>query len=187
MEPVSGKKKESHEKKQCIGKGNYCLNRTKPGGNYVGESKCEWTLSSGMDCYETYCRPYNCFRYRGKRNQTYVKLRDNTWVERYWKKGWFKDSLLLACQRDKNTSENHVIKVYQWAWQHSNGTRTYFSKFWSTTNRNKCNGGCNCKWYLDIRAFEFNYYDHYGAHSIVGEVLGSENIIYYEKAEDNET
>lgn len=103
------------------------------------------------------------------------------------KKGWFKDSLFLACQRDKNTSENHVIKVYQWAWQHSIGTRTYFSKFWSTTNRTKCNGGCNCKWYLDVRAFEFNYYDHYGAHSIVGELLGSENIIYSEKPEDNET
>uniref|UniRef100_A0A8C3PLP7 Uncharacterized protein n=1 Tax=Calidris pygmaea TaxID=425635 RepID=A0A8C3PLP7_9CHAR len=185
------------------GKGNYCLNRTRPGRKYLGKSECEWTLSPGMDCYGSLCTPYNCRRYQGRWNQTHVKLRDSTWVRcsfhEPWhagcraaarevgKRGGFKDSLYLACQRDNTTSKKHVIRVYQWAWQNSNGTRTYFTKFWSATNRTTKERGCNCKWHPDAEAFECDYCDSYGDLSISGGPLGSEDPLYYEAPQDDET
>ena len=45
------------------GKGIYCLNRTKERGVRVWESVCEWALSPGFDCYDPYCRPYDCSKY----------------------------------------------------------------------------------------------------------------------------
>lgn len=80
-----------------------------------------------------------------------------------------------------------MIRVYQWAWQHSDGTRTGFSKFWSATNPTKNNKGCNCKWYQEVGAFECDYCHRYGYNSIVGGPLGPENTTYYERPEDNET
>ncbi|KAG6937984.1 hypothetical protein G0U57_007833 [Chelydra serpentina] len=63
------------------GMGILCLNRTRREGVYLGESKCDWTLSPGFDCWDPYCRPYDCSKYQGRWNHTHVKLTNNSWVK----------------------------------------------------------------------------------------------------------
>ena len=46
----------------------------------------------------------------------------------------FIDVLFGNCLQANSTDKNHIVRVYQWAWQLQNGTRTYFDKSWSTTN-----------------------------------------------------
>ncbi|KAG6931787.1 hypothetical protein G0U57_000989 [Chelydra serpentina] len=119
--------------------GILCLNRTRQ----EGESKCDWTLSPGFDCWDPYCCPYDCSKYQGRWNHTHVKLTNNTWVKcsaqhplgegcKAVARDRFFDGLYASCQRDNTTSKDHVVRWYQWAWQHSNGTRV--THFRSTTN-----------------------------------------------------
>ncbi|KAG6928004.1 endogenous retrovirus group 3 member 1, partial [Chelydra serpentina] len=48
------------------GMGIFCLNRTRREGVYIGESKCDWTLSLGFDCYDPNYYPYDCSKYQGR-------------------------------------------------------------------------------------------------------------------------
>ncbi|KAL2303175.1 hypothetical protein Nmel_010639 [Mimus melanotis] len=47
----------------------------------MGKSVCDWTLSLGLDCWTPNCLPYDCSRYRGRWNQTHVKLTNGSWVK----------------------------------------------------------------------------------------------------------
>lgn len=185
------------------GMGIFCLNRTRRGGRYVGESKCSWTLSRGYDCYHhPGCHTYDCSKYRGRWNHTHVKLTNSSWVRCSFQHhtgegckavgldGFF-DSLFLACQRDNTTSKKHVIRWYQWAWQHSNGTRvTHFRHFWSNTDRPR--SGCKCVWKAGAGAWKCEYCAADGVPSSVmggpfGGPLGTGNHIYYERPLDPDT
>ncbi|XP_074667177.1 syncytin-2-like [Strix aluco] len=180
------------------GKGLYCLNRTREHGVQVGKSVCEWTLSLGFDCSTPNCPPYDCFKYRGRWNQTHVKLTNGSWVRCSYhnykqdfegckaegRDGFF-DHLFLRCPRDNSTSKTHVVRDYQWKWQHQNGTRTYFSEFWSKSN--KTSWGCDCRWKPHVGAWRCTYCDSYGASTVVGGPLGPGITLYFDPPIDDET
>ncbi|XP_030423775.1 endogenous retrovirus group 3 member 1 Env polyprotein-like [Gopherus evgoodei] len=172
------------------GVGVFCLNRTRHEGRYMGESKCEWTLSLGFDCWDPYCRPYDCFKYQGRWNLTHVKLTNNSWVKcSYWNHrgdgckavgldGYF-DALFLSCQRDNTTNKHHVVRWYQWAWQHLNGTRvTHFRQFWASTNSPRF--GCNCVWKAGAGAWKCDYCNP-NVDKFLGGPIESGNALYYEE------
>ena len=164
----------------------------------MGKSVCEWTLSLGFDCWTPNCPPYNCFKYRNRWNQTHVKLTNGSWVRCSYHKykrdfegckavgqdGFF-DHLFLSCPRDNSTSKTHVVRDYQWKWQHQNGTRTHFSTFWSKSN--KTARGCNCKWKSPVGAWRYTYCDFYGASTVVGGPLGPGSTLYFDPPIDDET
>ncbi|KAG6929754.1 endogenous retrovirus group 3 member 1 [Chelydra serpentina] len=177
--------------------GIFCLNRTRREGVYVGESKCDWTLSLGFDCYDPNCYPYNCSKYQGRWNHTHVRLTDNSWVRCSYQQptddgckavgqdGFF-DALFLSCQRDNTISKDHVVRWYQWAWQHHNGTRTHFKQFWSSTSMPKF--GCNCAWKTGAGTWKCDYCDSDGLPAdMMGGPLGPGNHSYYEEPADPET
>ena len=92
----------------------------------------------------------------------------------------FFDALFGNCLQANSADKNHIVWVYQWAWQYQNGTRTYFNKFWSATNRTgKGDWGCNCKWRSNAEAWKCNYCDFEGEATMVGGPLGPENHLYY--------
>ncbi|XP_034627589.1 endogenous retrovirus group 3 member 1 Env polyprotein-like [Trachemys scripta elegans] len=172
--------------------GILCLNRTKQEGVYVGKSQCDWTLSLGFDCYDhPSCHTYDCSKYQGRWNQTHVKLTNHSWVQCSYQQhtgegckavgqdGFF-DALFLSCQRDNTDSKDHVVRWYQWAWQHSNGTRvTHFNHFWSTTNSPKF--GCNCAWKEGAGAWKCDYCNPDGTSIVLGGPLEMGNSLYYEE------
>ncbi|XP_030432327.1 uncharacterized protein LOC115658016 [Gopherus evgoodei] len=176
--------------------GFLCLNRTRQEGVYLGTSTCEWTLALGFDCYQTHCQPYDCSKYQGRWNHTHVKLTNSSWVKCSYQhdtgpgcravgQDGFFDALFLSCQQDNTTSKEHVVRWFQWAWQHYNGTRTHFKHFWSNTKNPKW--GCNCIWKSGAGAWKCEYCAPDGSHDIVGGPLGSASDLYYEEPLDPET
>ncbi|XP_039383120.1 uncharacterized protein LOC120399180 [Mauremys reevesii] len=180
------------------GMGILCLNRTKPKGVYVGESQCEWTLSPGFDCWDPNCLPYNCSKYQGRWNQTHVQLTNGSWIACSYQlydsddfasssscntiqqDKFFDNYLFLSCQRDNTTAKNHVIRLYRWAWQHYNGTRTtHFRQFWSSTTQPK-GGGCNCVWKMGAGAWKCEHCNSKGESVLGGGPLGPGDHLYFE-------
>uniref|UniRef100_A0A8C8RIR2 Uncharacterized protein n=1 Tax=Pelusios castaneus TaxID=367368 RepID=A0A8C8RIR2_9SAUR len=182
------------------GMGVLCLNRTKQDGVHVGQSKCEWTLSPGFDCWDDdNCLPYNCSKYQGRWNHTHVKLTNDTWVactyrlyQLHYGDGcaavkqdtFFPDFGFLGCQRDNTTDENHVNRFYRWAWQHDNGTRTtHFRQFWSSTSQPEW--GCNCVWKAGAGAWKCEHCNSAGQSFIPpglrgGGPLGPGDHLYFQ-------
>ncbi|KAG6923905.1 endogenous retrovirus group 3 member 1, partial [Chelydra serpentina] len=74
---------------------------------------------------------------------------------------------------------NHVVRWYQWAWQHRNGTRvTHFRQFWASTNNPRF--GCNCVWKAGAGAWKCDYCNP-NVDNFLGGPIESGNTLYYEE------
>lgn len=86
--------------------------------------------------------------------------------------------------------EKYPKRVFHWIWQHQNGTKAYFEKFWSATNQTRdrhanWDWGCNCTWQPEAEVWRCNYCNNGTSKlRIVGGPLGIKDIIYYHATVD---
>lgn len=164
-EQVSGLKTVIPGNCAFMGKASAALIGHKNMGFRWGKVFVNGLLSLGLDCWTPNCPSYDCFKYRGRRNQKHIRLTNGSWARcSYYtyrrdfegckaagKDGFF-DHLFLSCPRDSSTNRTHVVHNYQWKWQHWNRTRPLPNEFSSKSNQTT--RGCNCKWKPYVRAWK---------------------------------
>lgn len=101
-------------------------------------------------------------------------------------------STSCRCRGDNATDERHVMRNFQRAQQHQNGTGTFFKEFWSKTEESISRGmwaGCSSPWKEITGAWKCACcYDGMNMEvHILGRAGGIGKTLHYDLQRDNET